>query len=67
MAASAKAVFEADLGKLDAALLKIQGSMLRLQKGAVLIQKMGFSMDKLKSMTPSEQYRALPLTAPAGA
>lgn len=33
MSASAKAVFEADSGKLDAALLKIQGSMLRLQKG----------------------------------
>lgn len=33
MAASAKAVFEADSGKLDAALLKIQGSMLRLQRG----------------------------------
>jgi len=33
MSASAKAVFEADSGKLDAAMLKIQGSMLRLQKG----------------------------------
>ena len=33
MSASAKAVFEADSGKLDAALLRIQGSMLRLQRG----------------------------------
>ena len=33
MSASAKAVFEADSGKLDAALLRIQGSMLRLQHG----------------------------------
>jgi len=33
MSASAKAVFEADSGKLDAALLRIQGSMLRLQQG----------------------------------
>ncbi len=33
MAATAKAVFEADSGKLDAALLKVQSSMLRLQRG----------------------------------
>jgi hypothetical protein len=33
MAATAKAVFEADSGKLDAALVRIQGSMLRLQRG----------------------------------
>ena len=33
MSASAKAVFEADSGKLDAALVRIQSSMLRLQKG----------------------------------
>ena len=33
MSASAKAVFEADSGKLDAALVRIQTSMLKLQRG----------------------------------
>jgi hypothetical protein len=33
MAATAKAVFEADSGKLDAALVRIQTSMLKLQRG----------------------------------
>lgn len=33
MSASAKAVFEADSGKLDAALLKVESPILRLQKG----------------------------------
>lgn len=33
MGASAKAVFEADSGKFDAALVRIQTSMLKLQKG----------------------------------
>ena len=33
MSAAAKAVFEADSGKLDSALARIQGSMLKLQQG----------------------------------
>ena len=37
MSASAKAVFEADSGKLDAALVRIQTSMLKLQKGVTSV------------------------------
>lgn len=37
MSASAKAVFEADSGKLDAALVRIQTLMLKLQKGVTSV------------------------------
>lgn len=37
MSASAKAVFEADSGKLDAALVRVQTSMLKLQRGVASV------------------------------
>ena len=55
MSASAKAVFEADSGKLDSALLRIQASMLKLQK-VVVGAKLAFEALKVAGELIAEGF-----------